>query len=94
MPKQSHYYRVEIATLTKYKSVRSQRQGKACRREAMFFIAVAVSFPLQSLRGDVFYRRGGLIPLLSLRGSVMPKQSHYYRVEIATLTKDKSVRSQ
>ena len=30
-------------------------------------------------------KRGGLIPLLSLRGSVMPKQSHCYKVEIATL---------
>ena len=39
-------------------------------------------------------KRGGLLPLQSLRGSVMPKQSHYYRVEIATLTKDKNVRSQ
>ena len=47
MPKQSHCYRVEIAT-----GKRRPRNDEERRKD----------LPFPSPRGDVFYRRGGLLP--------------------------------
>ena len=45
-------------------------------REPADFAGVAVSVSFRHREAMFFYRRGGLLPLQSLRGSVMPKQSH------------------